>query len=260
MEPQFNHEKLRVYQHGLRFVAWTAAVLGKIERKAAVLDHLDRAAESVVESIANGNSRRSTSDRSRYFDVALGSGLECAACLDVSARKQLVSEEAQGEGKGMLLSIVRMTVKLRAADSPAVREEGGQYRAGPESGTELLFFHETLDVYQRSLAFVGWLDGFLRQVPVPPSYATKLDKTSTSLVLNIAEGNGRYSSNDHRRFLDIAHTCVINTASGLDLLVARGCLKSVQIADGKRILGGVVAMLLGLRGYCDHDKDGEQKS
>jgi len=254
MEPHFNHEKLRVYQHGLRFVAWTASVLGKIDRKAAVLDHLDRAAESVVESIANGNSRRSASDRSRYFDVALGSGLECAACLDVCARKQLISGDGQMEGKRILLPIVRMIVGLRRTDYPAVREEGASYTTDHTECQDHLFSHEQLEVYQRSLDVVGWLDCFLRETTFPARRAAGLDATTTSLVLNIAEGNGRYGATDHRRFLDIAHTCAINTTAALDLLVAKGCVTEVQIREGKKILGEVVPMLFGLRGYLDEQK------
>ena len=116
------------------------------------------------------------------------------------------------------------------------------------------FNHEKLHVYQRSLDVVGWLDSFLRETQLTARRGAGLDATTASLVLNIAEGNGRYSSTDHRRFLDIAHTCAINTTAALDLLVAKGCVTAVQIVEGKRILGGVVPMLFGLRGYLDKQR------
>ena len=81
------HEKLRVYQRGLDYASWTHSMLGNIEQSAAVLDHWDRTAESIVENLANGNSRYAAADRNRYFDVAFGSALECAACLDICVCK-----------------------------------------------------------------------------------------------------------------------------------------------------------------------------
>ncbi|MEK7270968.1 MAG: four helix bundle protein [Planctomycetota bacterium] len=253
-ERALGHEKLHVYQRALAFVSWEAALLAGIEGDAAVLDHLDRASDSIVEAIANGNSRRSPEDRNRYFDVATGSALECAACLDVCARKQLVSGEKQTEGKGMLLPIVRMTIGLRAGRGAVVREEGEPYLAGAQGQAEALFFHEKLDAYQLGLDLVGWLDGVLRQRSVAPRSAAGLDKATTSLVLNIAEGNGRYSNTDHRRFLDIALTCAMNTAAGLDLLAAKGGIRVEQVVEGKRILGRIVPMLLGLRGYLERSE------
>jgi four helix bundle protein len=57
----------------------------------AALAHWDRAAESIVENLANGNSRHAAADRNRYFDVAFGSALECAACLDICVCKKLIT-------------------------------------------------------------------------------------------------------------------------------------------------------------------------
>ena len=150
-----------------------------------------------------------------------------------------------------------MSIKLKEAKSPAVRETVEPYVTRPQRQDESLFFHEELDVYQQGLALVIWLHRFLFDTQVAARYATPLDKTTTSLVLNIAEGNGRFSSAEHRRFLDIAHTSAMNTAAGLDLLVAKGCVEPTQIAEGKRILGELVPLLLGLRAYLEQaEQDG----
>jgi four helix bundle protein len=254
-DSQLGHEKLHAYQRALQFVSWKESLLGGIDRPAAVLDQLDRASESIVAEIANGNSRRSASDRNRYFDVAVGSGLECAACLDICSCKQLILGPMQIEGKKQLQHIVRMTIGLRAARSPFVREEMDSYLVNQEGPTDIFFPHEKLDVYQLGLELVGWLDGFLRAIKVATRHANELDKTTTSFVLNIAEGNGRFSSADHRRFLDIAHTSAMNSAAVLDLLVAKNLVHTAQIADGKRILGRLQPLLLGLRGYLDQSEE-----
>ena len=75
------------------------------------------------------------------------------------------------------------------------------------------------------------------------------------MVLNIAEGNGRFSEADQVRFLDIAHTSAMRVAACLDLLVARRQVEVHQIEDGKQILARIVPLLLGLRGYLDDQPD-----
>jgi four helix bundle protein len=248
---QFGHENLRAYQHSLGFVSWKEALIAGIERQAVVVDHLDRAAESIGKGIANGNSRRSASDRGRYFNIAIGSGLECAACLDICACKQLISGEMQIEGKRKLQGIVRMTIGLRESRSPYVKEAGAPYADPKDDEAREFFPHETLNVYKVGLELIRWLDVFLSSLEIPAGYAKELDKTTTGIVLNIAEGNGRFSSADQKRFLDIAHTSAMNAASGLDLLVAKSCVSAADIKDGKAILNKLVPLLLGMRGYLD---------
>jgi four helix bundle protein len=64
--------------------------------------------------------------------------------------------------------------------------------------------------------------------------------------LNIAEGNGKYSSKDRCRFFDIAHGSALECAAGLDILVSRGKLTHDQIRPGKESLQRIVRMLIGL--------------
>lgn len=242
------HEKLHVYQRALEYVAWSQTALAGIEHAAIVLDHWDRAAESIVENIANGNSRRTRSDRNQYFDVAIGSALECAACLDICRCRKMISETLQMQGKKMLQPIVRMTIVLREAESAYVREESVTYSDGRCDGE---FAHERLEVYKVALELVAWFHRFLETADIGSAYAKHLDKVTTSLVLNIAEGNGRFSSADQKRFIDIAHTCAMRVASCLDVLVARRLLMSSQIVEAKHILSRVVPLVLGLRGYLE---------
>ncbi len=242
------HEKLRVYQRSLDHAAWVHTVRMDIDRLAVVLDHWDRAAESIIENIANGNSRRSRADRNQYFDVAIGSALECAACLDICRCREMITDDQMVTGKKMLQPIVSMTIGLREAQSAYVREVPESYSAG---ASESYFAHEGLDVYKVALRLIVWFHHFLDGSDIGASYVKRLDKGTTSLVLNIAEGNGRFSEPDHARFLDIAHTCAMQVAACLDVLVVRQQVRSEQIAEGKRILARVVPLILGLRGHLD---------
>lgn len=115
--PQFDHDRLNVYQAAIKFVAWSSQLLENIPRSMAVHNQLDRAATSIPLNIAEGNGKFTSADRCRYFDIARGSALESASCLDVLVAKKLVDANAIDEGKGILLEIVSMTVGLIRANS-----------------------------------------------------------------------------------------------------------------------------------------------
>ena len=93
MKTYFDHEKLDVYQEAIAFCGWVGELLGQIQAKAAAKDQLDRASTSIPLNIAEGNGKFSTVDRARFLEIARGSALECAACLDVLAVRKLVATE-----------------------------------------------------------------------------------------------------------------------------------------------------------------------
>jgi len=129
MKMNFDHEKLAVYREAIRFVAWAGDLLETLPRSLAVHDQLDRASTSIALNIADGNGKYTAPDRCRFFDIARGSALECAACLDVLvAKKRLACAE---QGKEMLVPIVSMLVGLvRSTSSDRVHESRGEYEAG----------------------------------------------------------------------------------------------------------------------------------
>ena len=82
-----------------------------------------------------------------------------------------------------------------------------------------------------------------------------MDRASTSIPLNIAEGNGKYTAKDRCKFFDNAHGSRVECAAGLDVLVAKAKLTPDEIRPGKESLQKIVRMLMGLiksnstRGY-----------
>jgi four helix bundle protein len=124
MPAKFDHEKLRAYQEALRFAAWVDPILEALPARLSARDQLDRASTSIALNIAEGNGKRGYKDRCRYLDIARGSTVECAACLDVLvARKKLPAEQAE-EGKEILLAAVSLIAGLIARFSPrSVSEE-----------------------------------------------------------------------------------------------------------------------------------------
>ena len=106
--------------------------------------------------------------------------------------------------------------------------------------------HEKLQVYQRSLAFIAWAEPLLERLPKALSVRDQLDRAGTSIPLNIAEGNGKFTSADRCRFFDNARGSALECSACLDVSVAKGKAVASEIEAGKDMLVEIVAMLVGL--------------
>jgi four helix bundle protein len=127
----FDHEKLAVYHRSLEFITWASVILERVPAKLAAVGQLDRASTSVPLNIAEGNGRFTSADRCRFFDIARGSTLECAAALDVLVAKQVLQEQEVDPGKAVLAEVVSMLVGLiRSNSETRLREDEIPYGAG----------------------------------------------------------------------------------------------------------------------------------
>ena len=109
----FGHEKLDVYQLSVKYVnsvfEQSDDLFGK-HRHAR--DQWLRASQSIPLNIAEGNGKSTDPDRRRFFEIARGSALECAAIQDVLDAGNAISEECNLNGKKLLNRIVGMLTKL----------------------------------------------------------------------------------------------------------------------------------------------------
>ncbi len=113
MKRYFDHEKLEVYQVAIEFVAWSEILLESCRGRAtSAKRHLDEASSSIPNNIAEGNGKWSRRDRKKFFEVARGSALECASCLDVLVAKQRVDRNRVVAGKEKLHSVVNLLTRL----------------------------------------------------------------------------------------------------------------------------------------------------
>ena len=110
----------------------------------------------------------------------------------------------------------------------------------------IYFDHEKLHVYQKSLKFVVWLNDILEKVKKKYAVRDQLDRASTSIILNIAEGNGKFTSKDRCKYFDISRGSALECAAGLDILIAKNILSFEEIKPGKIMLKEIVSMLVGL--------------
>jgi four helix bundle protein len=130
MKTYFDHEKLNVYQESIAFCGWVGELLDQISAKAAAKDQLDRASTSLSLNIAEGNGKFSTVNRVRFLEIARGSALECAACLDVREIRKFVVAERILPGKERLVRIVNMLMgmlKRFSGRAEFLREDEGLY-------------------------------------------------------------------------------------------------------------------------------------
>jgi four helix bundle protein len=112
--------------------------------------------------------------------------------------------------------------------------------------TKALFDHEKLFAYQRSIQFVAWSSAWLGKLPAKLAVADQLDRASTSVPLNIAEGNAKHTVPDRCRYFDTARGSALECAACLDVLVAKGKCNAEQVQSGKELIHETVSLLVGL--------------
>jgi len=91
----FDHERLDVYRLAIDYVAFSYRIARSpsgVNRH--VRDPWLRAAQSIPLNIAEGNGRQSLKDKNRFFEIARGSALECAAIHDMRLAFAAVDEQS----------------------------------------------------------------------------------------------------------------------------------------------------------------------
>jgi four helix bundle protein len=102
--------------------------------------------------------------------------------------------------------------------------------------------YQRFDVYRVALGF---------QVLVPQLFPRRgsaalrgqLDRASASILLNIAEGCGRFSRGDKAQFYRIARGSAMESAAVLDILLSRGLIAPSVHRHGHGLLVRVTQML-----------------
>jgi four helix bundle protein len=143
------HERLEVYRKALEFVGDASAPAVRWDKRHAVADPFGRASESLILNLAEGARLRPGRAKLRALDDALGSCLECAACLDIAGIKAFLEIGVMTNHKQRPCQIARMRVGLaKAWRAWRLQEDAPLYEVRPlKDQDQPLFFHETLDVY-----------------------------------------------------------------------------------------------------------------
>jgi four helix bundle protein len=247
-----SYQKLRVYQQAKQFVDWRIVFVEQLPRKVSATDHLERSSESVVLNIAHASDVWGIKERIHYIGHANGSALECAAAMDVLHAKKLVSHQQVYPGKKMLSGMVGMLVSWKTQTDNRVCEDRGQYEVFQ---TSPLFKHEQLPVYQAALQLAGWIEETRDDQTCSTDLIRKIDKSTTSIVLNIAEGNGRFHVAEQIAFLDIALKATSQSVALIDLAFGtRGGAKSLNEAAQQNLIS-IKRMLCGWKKFLREKTD-----
>jgi four helix bundle protein len=90
------------------------------------------------------------------------------------------------------------------------------------------FDHERLDVYRLSLDFLVFAERLLGGFPRGRAhFSDQLGRAALSIVLNVAEGAGKVSPADKRRFYQTARGSATESAALLD-----ACQRVKLVTDG----------------------------
>jgi four helix bundle protein len=122
-----HHEKLTVYQHALEFAACSQDLIESLTKRTATRDHLERSGDSIALNIAEGNGKFSKKDRARFSQIAYGSALESAACLDLLVARRCCARDAIVKGKALLEEIVKMLFTMLDQLGCRIAEDLGKY-------------------------------------------------------------------------------------------------------------------------------------
>ena len=127
MSHSFSHEKLLVYKRALEFVELVDEIILTQNGKSDAFDQLDRSSTSIPLNIAEGTGKYTNKDNCRYYDIARGSAVESAACLDVLLKRNKITIDENIKGKEILFAIVSMLVGLIKSNSDRLYEADSNY-------------------------------------------------------------------------------------------------------------------------------------
>jgi four helix bundle protein len=106
------------------------------------------------------------------------------------------------------------------------------------------FDHEKLDVYGLAIDFVARANGIVEVLPRGRGYlADQLQRAALSIVLNIAEGAGKYSGDDKAAFYARARGSTTESAAVLDVCARLSLVPTAMCIEHKAILERVTQML-----------------
>ena len=144
-----------------------------------------------------------------------------------------------------------------------------------DAGMAELFGHEKLIVYQKGMRFAivrstllaglpkrvaacdhleRGVERMLAEFTCSSDLLSKLDKATTAIPLNIAEGSGRFSGTDQAKFFGIAYKAAIQSSALVDLAAVSASAVPSRVNEGQELLRRIAAMLTSLSKVASDEK------
>jgi four helix bundle protein len=106
------------------------------------------------------------------------------------------------------------------------------------------FDYEKLDVYRLSIDFIILANEIAENLPKGRAYLVdQLQRASTSVLLNIAEGGGEYSVSEKSRFYRMAKRSATECSAIFDICFHLLLIDEKQRTNGRELLIRIVSML-----------------
>ena len=109
----FGHERFKPYRLSIDFLIIASQLVDQLPKgNAHIRDQLRRASTSIPLNIAEGSGKMTELDKLRFYSIARGSAMECAAICDVIARLKPRFEDKANKGKALLEQITRILTSV----------------------------------------------------------------------------------------------------------------------------------------------------
>ena len=111
----FKFEKLGVWQSSLDFATKVSKVCANFPKDGLYIltAQFMRAADSICLSTAEGSTRRTNPEFSKFLGYAIRSGIECVSCIHLAKRRSLINVAQFDERYDELEAMIRQLQALR---------------------------------------------------------------------------------------------------------------------------------------------------
>jgi four helix bundle protein len=106
-----------------------------------------------------------------------------------------------------------------------------------------MFDFEKLTVYKKAKEFNGIVRSYIKSNKLDQTTKDQFRRASFSIVLNIAEGSGRFSKRDRRNFFVISRSSAFECMAIIDMLKDEGLILDV-LFNRLHYLGEEISMIL----------------
>lgn len=110
-----------------------------------------------------------------------------------------------------------------------------------------MFAFEELDIYKRSRWFNLKIRALIKEKSLDYPTENQLRKAGLSVVLNLAEGNGRFTNKDVRRFYIMSRSSINECVAILDILHEEKMINSdsfLELREEAEILSRILFKLI----------------
>ena len=109
-----------------------------------------------------------------------------------------------------------------------------------------MFDFEKLEVYKKAKYFNSEIRKFIIETKLDPNTKDQLRRASFSIVLNLAEGSGRFTKPDRRNFYIISRSSIFECVAIVDVLKDEGILDKNRFQDFYNQAEEVSKMIFGM--------------